>query len=129
MPFIAAIDYDGTLFGGSFEDKGDPFIDVINKAKEFKENGAEVVLWTCREGLKLHEAIVRCKEFGLEFDAINDNSPSQVHFLQKVLRSDGYVFCHRKIYADIYVDDKSPGSIEFFLKLDAKCACEKYEHR
>jgi hypothetical protein len=31
----------------------------------------------------------------------------------------------RKIYADLYVDDKSPGSIDHFLELDPKEECKK----
>jgi hypothetical protein len=37
----------------------------------------------------------------------------------KMLKENGHIFANRKIYANIYVDDKSPGSIEYFLKLNA----------
>jgi hypothetical protein len=129
MPYIIAVDYDGTLFEGDYPKIGNPIIEVIEKTKEFQQNGAELVLWTCREGLYLHEAIVRCREVGLEFDAINDNTASQMKFMQHKLKTEGNVFCHRKIFADIYVDDRSPGSIDYFLKMVVKFTCDKFRDR
>jgi hypothetical protein len=128
MPFILAIDYDDTLFEGSFHTKGKPKTEVIKQAKRFKSFGAEVVLWTCRDAGYLQEAIQRCKKQGLKFDAFNSNPPSQIKYLHKQLEK-GNVFALRKIYADLYVDDKSPGSIEYFLKADPKKLCEKFANR
>jgi len=128
MPFILAIDYDGTLFKGSYPDKGDPQIDVVEKAKQFKNSGAEVILWTCRDSISLQEAIDRCKEEGLVFDAVNTNSISQVRYMSEKLKN-GEVFATKKIFADLYVDDKSPGSIEFFLGIDVEKTCKNYEKR
>jgi len=85
-------------------------------------------LWTCRDGGTLQEAIERCKEYGLTFDAVNSNPPSQTSYLRNQLEK-GNVFSTRKIYADLYVDDKSPGSIDFFLKIDVKKTCANYEKR
>ena len=127
--FIIAIDYDGTLFTGSHPDRGDPRLNVINKVKEFKKTGScEVILWTCRDSGSLQEAIDRCKEQGILFDAINSNAPAQVQYMRKELER-GDVFATRKIFADIYVDDRSPGSIEFFLNIDVEKTCKNYELR
>jgi len=128
MPFIVAIDYDGTLFEGGHPDKGAPRIDVIEKAKQFKKFSAEIILWTCRDSGALQEAITRCKEHGLTFDAINTNSFSQVQYMRKEL-AEGDVFATKKIFADLYVDDRSPGSIEFFLNIDVEKTCKNYESR
>lgn len=128
MPFIVAIDYDSTLFKGSYPEKGDPILKVIKKIKEFKSNGAEIVLWTCREGWTLQEAMERCKEQGIEFDAVNDNAPSQTKYMVEKLK-EGSIFAHRKIFADIYVDDRSPGSIDYFLKIDVKSTCANFKDR
>ena len=132
MPFILAIDYDGTLFEGViFENDhpsgGFPVQLVIVQAKEFKKYGAELILWTCREGGILQEALNRCKQFGLEFDAVNSNAPSQAIYMQAALKNQGAMFAHRKIFADIYVDDRSPGSIEHFLKMNAQVTCANYK--
>lgn len=41
----------------------------------------------------------------------------------------GEVFATRKIFADLYIDDRSPGSIEFFLNIDVEKTCKNYENR
>ena len=127
MPFILACDFDDTLFSGSYPEKGEPIQEIIDKVKEFIENGAEVVLWTCREGKTLEEAVARCKEVGLEFAAINENSPSQVEYLEEE-KFKGNVFATRKIFADFYLDDKSH-NLDFFLTIKAKETCEAFKNR
>ena len=127
MPFILACDYDGTLYEGSWPDKGTPKQDIIDKVKEFKKYDAEIVLWTCREGISLDEAEKRCKEVGLEFDAVNVNSPSQLQYMADKAK-DGEYFANRKIFADFYVDDRS-GNLDIFLSIDAKATCDSYKDR
>ena len=69
---IIAIDFDGTLSSGQY-----PIIlpnwKIINKAKQARLEGAKLILWTCREGKDLEDAVNACTSWGLEFDAINDN--------------------------------------------------------
>jgi len=127
--FIISCDYDSTLFEKSYPEIGEPKKDVINKLKEFQATGlVECALWTCREGKALEEAVERCKEQGLTFDSINDNTPNQKEYMKKEAEK-GNIFALRKIYADIYVDDKSPGSIEYFLKIDVTKTCENFKDR
>lgn len=127
--FIISIDYDSTLFEGSFPELGEPIKEVIDKVKEFQATGlVEVALWTCREGKSLEEAIQRCKEQGLEFDAVNENTPFELGYMERQ-KAKGNMFATRKIYADIYVDDKSPGSIDFFLKIDVQKTCDSFKDR
>ena len=128
MPFTIAVDYDGTLFEGSWPEKGAPKQDVIDKVKEFKAAGAEIVLWTCREGVSLTEAAERCAEVGLEFDAVNENAPSQLKYMEEKLKV-GEVFATRKIFGDIYVDDRAHGSITFFLGIDVEATCKNFADR
>jgi hypothetical protein len=127
MAFILAVDFDETLFESSHPNKGKPKRDIINKVKEFKRHNAEVVLWTCREGKSLEEALMRCKEEGLEFDAINSNAPTSLIYLEEQKKK-GYVFGTRKIYADFYVDDKA-FNLDIFLGLDVKAICNKFAKR
>lgn len=127
MPFILAVDFDGTLFEGSYPNKGEPKQDVIDKVKGFKKYGAEIVLWTCREGISLKEAMKRCAEVGLEFDAINENAPSQKEYMKRK-EAEGEIVATRKIFADFYLDDRSH-NIELFLKIDAKATCDLYAQR
>lgn len=57
-----------------------------------------IILWTCRCGRKLEQAVQWCEEFGLEFDKVNRNTDE---ILEK------YGSDSRKIYADVYIDDKA----------------------
>lgn len=95
---IIAIDFDGTLFETDYPTIIKPITENIEKAKREKESGAKLILWTCREGMRLAEAIWICREYGLEFDAANDNLPES-----KTLWNNN----PRKIMADEYWDDKA----------------------
>lgn len=127
MPFVLAVDYDDTLFSGGIKVKGKAKEDIINHVKEFKNNGAEIVLWTCREGSGLEEAVSRCKEVGLEFDAINENAPSVVKYV-KERKEEGETLASRKILADFYLDDKA-FNLDFFLKIKVKETCDQFAKR
>lgn len=125
MSYVLAIDYDGTIFEGSCPKLGKPKQDVIKKIKEFqKVKDCEIVLWTCREGKSLQEALSRTSKEGLEWDAVNESPPSQKEYQQSTLMENGEVFGLRKIFAHLYVDDRSPGSIDHFLSLDPKEECK-----
>ena len=127
MPFILACDFDGTLFTKSWPKKGKPKKDIIKKIKEFKRLGAEIVLWTCREGVALEEALKRCKEVDLEFDAINDTAPSQEAYIKERAK-EGEIFATRKIFADFYLDDKAK-NLDYFLTIDVEKTCKSFENR
>ena len=128
MAFILAMDYDGTMFDG-FPHLNVPKKGVIDQALLFKKNGAEVVLWTCREGKLLDVAVAACKEYGLEFDAINSNAPSQLIWMEAQAKL-GFLFAHHKIFANLYVDDRANGSIDYFVSLkpaDIKRLCKEFD--
>lgn len=95
---IIAIDFDGTLCENNFPHIGAPKLGMIDAAIKAKENGARLILWTCRSGKQLEEAVNWCSSYGLRFDAVNDNLPESV----KRFGNNS-----RKIYANMYVDDKS----------------------
>ena len=101
---ILGIDFDGTLCEHTYPAIGKSNMQLINKLKILKENGHKLILWTCRDGIKLDEAVEWCKKLGLEFDAINDDLP-------EIKKS--FTFKSQKVYADIYIDDRNV-SIEGF---------------
>ena len=129
MAFIIAIDFDGTLFENNWPEIGKPKIEVINKTKEFIDNKAELIVWTCRENESLKNALEICKKYGLVFSAVNDNSPSQKIYSKKILEETGDTFSPRKVFADIYVDDRSNGSIKYYLTIKVKETCKNFENR
>ena len=98
LPYTIAIDFDGTLCEDAWPDIGKPRTEVIQAAKNHKEHGHKLILWTCREGEMLDAALEWCKGYWLEFDAVNANLPERI----EAYRND----C-RKISADEYWDDKT----------------------
>lgn len=110
---IVAVDFDGVLCEDKFPEIGEPRYDVISAVRQLIDKGHEVVLWTSRVEKELEAAVSWCEDRGLHFTAINENAPSN-----RALYKDLYKTDPRKIYADVYIDDKSMDYIIHPLKLD-----------
>lgn len=95
---IIAVDFDGTLCRDCYPEIGEANKFLIDLLKDMKKNGSKLILWTCRSRNYLSQAVEWCKNQGLLFDAVNDNVPEIV---------ERYGGNSRKIYADVYIDDKS----------------------
>lgn len=93
---IYAVDFDGTLCESQWPGIGAPNRELIEHLIRRREEGCRVILWTCRIGDRLQEAVDWCKSYGLEFDAVNDNLPENI---------EKYGNNPRKIYATCYIDD------------------------
>lgn len=108
-PEIFAVDFDGTLCTNVWPGIGEPHYDMINWMRQLRNDGHKIILWTCRSGMSLVEAIVWCAERGLFFDAINDNL--EEHKLKFGGNS-------RKVNADYYIDDKAiyPSAMPFMVE-------------
>lgn len=96
-PKVIAVDFDGCICKMRWPDIGDPNWDVINALKDEKQNGSKIILWSCRCGELLQAALDACDNWGLQFDAVNENIPER-------LVEYGYSES-RKISADEYWDD------------------------
>lgn len=96
---IIAVDFDGTLCRGAWPEIGEPNTRLIEDLKRRKKQGDKIILWTCRVDEMLTAAVEWCRAFGLEFDAVNENLPETIEYFGND---------SRKIYADEYIDDKSP---------------------
>lgn len=95
---IIAVDFDGTLCRESYPKIGLPNLPLIYLLRNLRMDGKQIILWTCRCGERLDEAVAWCKRFGLEFDAVNENVPETL---------ERYGMEARKISADVYIDDKA----------------------
>lgn len=95
---VYAVDFDGTICKSMWPELGPANEEVIKYLISRKEQGNKLILWTCRTGKMLEEAVNFCREHGLYFDAVNENIPEVVAL---------YGGDSRKICADIYIDDKS----------------------
>ena len=90
--------FDGTLCESVFPGIGSPNMALIRHLIKRRKQGNKIILWTCRVGDRLQEAVEWCKQYGLEFDAVNENLPEMIE------KWGGET---RKVFADVYIDDKS----------------------
>ena len=95
---VLAVDFDGTLCEHKFPNIGEPNWELIHYIQWRQKHGAKTILWTCRTGGKLNEAVKWCEERGLYFDAVNENVVDVVN---------AYGSECRKVYADEYYDDRA----------------------
>lgn len=107
---IIAVDFDGVIVQDNYPEIGERNLRVINTLLELKIDGHQLILWTCRTGKLLADAIDFCRSKGLIFDAVNQNLPEVI----KKYKSDT-----RKVFADVYLDDRAvnynitPDAFEF----------------
>lgn len=92
-----AVDFDGLLCENKYPKIGNPKWSVINRLKGVSGFN-KVVLWTCRRGKELEQALDACEQWGLRIDRVNENSPEVI----KRFGSDP-----RKLVAMEYWDDRA----------------------
>ena len=95
---VIAVDFDGTLCVNNYPLIGKPKQKNIKKVLKAQRKGASIILWTCREGILLQQAVRWCNNFGLYFEEINNNLTERL----SIWGND----C-RKIGADEYWDDRA----------------------
>ena len=81
-------------------------VKIIEFLKDRKSKGDKLILWTCREGGALEEAVRWCEREGLKFDAVNDNIPEMIK---------KYGTNSRKVSCDYYIDDRAVWTNAFGL--------------
>ena len=96
---IIACDFDGTIVSNEFPNIGDINNNVMDWIRDQKENGATIILFTSRRSNYLKQACDFCEQNNIPIDYVNEN-PEWLDFETS-----------RKIFADIYVDDRSVNPI------------------
>lgn len=90
---VIAIDFDGTITDKNiFPEIGKAREHALEAIRHFQELGHYVVLWTCREGEHLVNAINWLLQNNIKMDGYNANL---------------YPIYSKKIVADVYIDDKN----------------------
>ena len=90
---IIGVDFDGTVVEHEYPKIG-PLKEGAKEAlKAFTKAGHKIAIWTCRQGSEERDVRVFLLNNGIPFDTINTPVP-------------GFDLGTRKIYADIYIDDK-----------------------
>lgn len=98
-PEIYAVDFDKTLnLADKYPELGEPNMELIEFLKERRAAGDKIILWTCREGELLKEAVKYCNDYGLFFHAVNDNLPENIAY---------YGNNCRKVWVHHYIDDRN----------------------
>ena len=109
---IIAVDFDGTLCINEYPRIGEPMETMIDFLKlahgKHDPNACKIILWTCRTGVLLTEAVEWCESMGLKFDAVNENLPEIVEEFGED---------SRKIYADVYIDDRNCNDLHMLYRL------------
>jgi hydroxymethylpyrimidine pyrophosphatase-like HAD family hydrolase len=91
---IIAVDFDGTL---QLPDRK-PNTALIDRLRAEQAHGNIVILWTCREGKRLKDAMDFLTACHFRPNLVNENAPQAVMMLKHN---------PRKVYADVYIDDKN----------------------
>jgi hydroxymethylpyrimidine pyrophosphatase-like HAD family hydrolase len=95
---IIAIDFDGTLHDGEdWPAIGQPLPYAIKVMQQLKEDGHDLIIWSCREGRYGVDMVNWIIEHQIPFDRINEHAPND------------FPYESRKIYSDIYIDDHNLG--------------------
>ena len=92
-----AVDFDGTIVEDRYPMIGKPVPYAFETLLSLQKKGHKIILWTVREGKALDEAVEFCRSSGLEFYAVNCETPAGW---------ESPVLSPRKLRADIYIDDR-----------------------
>lgn len=100
-----AVDFDGTLCVHQFPEIGEPIPEMIAFIRQKHAEGTKIILYTCRDDSEersyLQEAIDWCFLNDIPIDAANENP--------------WVPFGKKKLYADIYIDDRAVSPWEVML--------------
>lgn len=122
---IIAVDFDGTLCENKWPEIGEANEDMIYYLRKRQAEGDKLILWTCRVGDMLRKAINWCYNYGLIFNAVNENLPEII---------DSFGSDTRKIFANEYIDDRNrlisscreKSNMELWVENEVRIAWEHY---
>ena len=100
---VIAIDFDGTIVENHYPEIGQERPFAIETLKMLIRDHHRLVLWTCREGRLLDDAVAWCRQRGVEFYAVNRDYPEET--------IEGNPHFTRKLKADLFIDDRSIGGL------------------
>jgi beta-lactamase class D len=103
-----AVDFDGTIVEHEYPKIGKTKLFAFETLKELQKQNHKLILWTYRTGIYLDDAVNFCKSNGIEFFAVNANFPDEN--ISESGKS-------RKIYADVYIDDRNIGGFLGWSKI------------
>lgn len=97
---IIAVDFDGTIVEDAYPRIGKPKLFAFETLRKLQQEGYRLILWTCRHGMTLQEAIRFCQKHDITFYAVNQNFKGENFDPERE---------SRKIHADFFIDDRNLG--------------------
>ena len=95
---IIAVDFDNTIARTTFPEIHGEIAGAIDSLNRFQTAGHTIILWTCREGKYLDDAVRWLAGHGFSPDCVNCHSEKQIS---------EWGTDPRKIGADVYIDDRN----------------------
>lgn len=96
-----AVDFDGTIVTMDFPEIGTLKPYAKETVEVLKNEGHNIIIWTCRYAEKEDEVREFLRENEIPYDTINDHVPQDIVNLRHLKPET------RKVFADIYIDDRS----------------------
>lgn len=96
--WIVAIDFDGTIVEDKFPEIGELKPGAVEAINALYKAGYTIIIWTCRTGINKARSVEFLAKQGIKWHYINEGSKANV-------KAYGGVDT-RKVFADVYVDDK-----------------------
>ena len=98
---IIAIDFDNTICEQAYPAVGALKTNAREIIQKLYDEGHEIIVWTCRSsGLELAMMMDFLKDHNIPYHSINENAPS-------IEKQASTGFANRKIFAHVYIDDRS----------------------
>ena len=96
---IIAVDFDGTIVEQRFPDVGPIVPYAMSTMHRIQDAGHRIILWTCRTGDNLKDAVNLLNDHGIRLHGINANA-----------YDDEYGTGGIKAWAHLYIDDMALGA-------------------
>ena len=100
---VIAVGFDGTIVENRYPEIGDERPFATDTLRMLAKDKHQLILWSCREGKLLDDAVAWCRERGVEFWAVNKDYPEE----EETKNS----YFSRKIKADMFIDDRQVGGL------------------
>lgn len=110
---VIAVDFDGTIVESKYPDIGPIIPRAAEVMDKYTAAGGQIIIWTCRTDGDLEKAVRFLIDNDIPFDAVNKHLQWQIDDFHKAfphVHPDG-----RKLAADMYIDDKNPGGVDWDL--------------
>lgn len=97
-PPIICVDFDGTCVDHRYPDIGQDVPGAVEVLWNLSNAEAKIILWTCRSGIELEQAVKWFEGKGIKLFGVNEN-PQQKSWSTSP-----------KAYANFYIDDAALGA-------------------